>query len=184
MRPLFSKHSKIIFRRYCAGTLAVLMCVAYAVPIMATCLCCDAMNTQPTFEPKMEEATVPSCHTLAPTSGETEEIATETEEIATETEEISSCHKTTAEVPARPGNSIIISNGCTDDCMTSMQTPAVASPGMVESHSTSSKVHSPVALSELLFINTYNPANSSSAFPHTSTISPIHLSTASVPLRI
>ena len=179
MRPLFSKKSQAVFRRYCAGMLAVLLSVAYAVPSMAVCPCCDVMSAQPLQE--ASETDAPSCHGVVPTGdGTTEEIASTTEEIATQ--EIASCHESDAKVPAGSQISPSVSNGCGDDCMGN--TPTVASPGIIDSHNSSNKVHSTGALSNLEVVNPYYLDSVSPVPPQTPAICPIHPSTASVPLRI
>lgn len=180
MRRLSSKKSQALFRRYCAGMLAVLMGVAYAVPSMAACPCCESMNVQPVQE-KVTEA--PSCHSIVPTSdGTTEEIASATEEIATQ--ELSLCHENDAELPSPSEISPTVSNSCGVDCMIGAQTPAVASPGMIESYNPSSKVHPTIALSDLVVVNTNYLTSASPGQSQASAISSIHSSIASMPLRI
>ncbi len=180
MRRLFSTTSTTLLQRYCAGVLAVLLVTVYSVPGFAACPCCDSMDVESALVP---DETVPSCHMAKTGDGTTEEIASVTEEIASVTEEISSCHETEATVPARPNAFSISSMGCTGDCMPNAQAPAVASPGMVDSHSSSSKVH-PIALSDLVFPSMNPHAMTSPVHPQTSGFYSIHVSSALVPLRI
>lgn len=176
MRPLFSKKSRNRFRRYGAGMLALLLSVAYAVPSMAVCPCCDSMTTPPVQEtPAIQDDDRPSCHSVVPTSdGTTEEIASVTEEISTQE---MSCHGDAVEVTT-------LSNACDDKCMSTMQTSAVASPGMIETHHGSSKIHLTKTMSHGLSYRFHSTMSTSPVQPSASAMTSMQCATASVPLRI
>jgi hypothetical protein len=172
MKHFISNKSIVTFRRFSAGMLALLMSVAYVVPIWASCVCCGFMNIQPTSIEEIIDTETPSCHAVIPIGdGSTEEIASAKEEIASATEEIASATEE-------------IFNGCNMDCMVNGQVPAAVALGVVESHSSSNHTKAPVFLSDLVYteilVNNNGVPNRAEAL----SICPIHPSTASVPLRI
>ena len=165
MKCLLTKKSKAIVRRYCAGSLALLLSVAFALPGWAECSCCASMDLQPMSIDEVSADTAPSCHNNMTISDEaTEEIASATEEIASATEEI-----------AAP---------CTMDCMQNEQSPATAAPGIVESHNAPTKVHPTLSLSDLVYSTSPESHYTSTPSREAPSYSAIHQSTSSVPLRI
>ena len=158
MKHFISNKSTVTFRRFSAGMLALLMSVAYVVPIWASCVCCDSMNIQPTSIEEIIDTETPSCHAVIPIGdGSTEEIASATEEIF---------------------------NGCNLDCMVNGQVPAAVAPGVVESHSSSNHTKAPVLLSDLVYTEILVNNNGVPNRAQASSICPIHPSTGPVPLRI
>ena len=165
MKRLLTKKSKAIIRRYCAGSLALLLSVTFALPGWAECSCCASMDLQPMSIDEVSAEMESSCHRVVPTSDDaTEEIASATEEIAAATEEIA--------------------NSYTMDCMQNEQSPTPAAPGIVESHNTPIKVDPTLSLSDLVYSTSPESHYASTPSQEAPSYSAIHQSTSSVPLRI
>ena len=158
MKRLLTKKSKAIIRRYCAGSLALLLSVTFALPGWAECSCCASIDLQPMSIDEVSAETAPSCHSDMTISDEA------TEEIASATEEISA--------------------PCTMDCMQNEQSPTPAAPGIVESHNAPIKVDPTLSLSDLVYSTSPESHYASTPSQEAPSYSAIHQSTSSVPLRI